>query len=324
MKPLSSYLRSTGICYSRLVIRTLIFCCGLALCGRAPAQEPEVDPADLIQSASEFLQENVDDSVWEALGVDAGRAQQFLVDLQRQFEATYVFDLAALREPAAEILPLLEQYEETEPFAIWLKTRLDYFEVARKLRSALPPAETNAVRLPNPSPQTERKAWIDVTQERPTPPLAFKQVAQLKKIFADERVPPELVWLAEVESSFDPKARSPFGAAGLFQLMPVTARSLNLSVGLLRDERFHPEKNARAAAQYLRQLYARFGDWRLTLAAYNAGESRVAALLKKHNARTFDEIAHRLPAETQMYVPKVEAVLKKREGRSLADLKMPK
>ncbi|MEO6034501.1 MAG: lytic transglycosylase domain-containing protein, partial [Verrucomicrobiota bacterium] len=154
--------------------------------------------------------------------------------------------------------------------------------------------------------------------------LAFRQVAQLKKIFAAERVPVELVWLAEVESSFDPKARSPVGAVGLFQLMPVTARSLDLSVGLLQDERLNPEKSSRAAAHYLRQLYTRFGDWRLALAAYNAGETRVAALLKKQNARTFDQIANRLPAETQMYVPKIEAVVRKREGRSLADLKLPK
>ncbi|MEO6184259.1 MAG: transglycosylase SLT domain-containing protein, partial [Verrucomicrobiota bacterium] len=84
------------------------------------------------------------------------------------------------------------------------------------------------------------------------------------------------------------------------------------------------EKNARAAAHYLRQLRNRFGDWRLALAAYNAGEGRVAELLRKQKARTFDEIAHRLPAETQMYVPKVEATIRKREGRTLADLKMPR
>lgn len=304
--------------------RLMIFFCGFVLCGETWAQEQEIDPAQLIQSADQFLRENVDDSVLEALGVDAGRAHQFLADLERQFQGTYVYDLAAMREPAAQILPLLEQYEETAPFAAWLKTRLDYLEVATKFRKALTPKGTNLARLPNPSPQLERKAWIEVIEDRPMPPLAFPQVARLKKIFAAESVPQELVWLAEVESSFDPKARSPVGAAGLFQLMPATARSLDLSVGLLHDERLQPEKNARAAAHYLRQLYTRFGDWRLALAAYNAGESRVAALLKKHSARTFDEIASRLPAETQMYVPKIEAVLRKREGRSLSDLKMPK
>ncbi len=128
--------------------------------------------------------------------------------------------------------------------------------------------------------------------------------------------------MAEVESSFNPKARSPVGAAGLFQLMPATAKQNGLSL-FPRDERLQPEKNARAAAQYLKYLHGRFGDWRLALAAYNAGEGRVQRLLQKHKARTFDRIATRLPAETQMYVPKIEATLLRREGLSLAALKGP-
>ena len=184
--------------------------------------------------------------------------------------------------------------------------------------------KTNVTRLPSPTPQTQRRAWVTVVEQRPVPPVANKYVSSLKKIFTEERVPSQLVWVAEVESSFNPKARSPVGAAGLFQLMPATARSLDLSVGLLRDERTNPEKSGRAAAKYLRYLHDRFGDWRLALAAYNAGEGRVGDLLKRHKAKTFDEISHRLPTETQMYVPKVEAVIKKREGIALADLRRGK
>ena len=288
--------------------------------------EITIETTELIDSAEQLLRENVDEEVLLSLGVDTEQAQNFLVELRKRFEGTYVYDLAALRETATQLLPVLEQFEESAPYASWLKTHLDYFEVAEKLRKEASRGVTNKVPLllAAPSAKTERKAWIEVIEERPMPPLAFKQVTQLKKIFVAERVPPELVWLAEVESSFDAKARSPAGAAGLFQLMPATARSLNLSVGLLRDERLHPEKNARAAAHYLRQLYGRFGDWRLTLAAYNAGEGRVGNLLKKHKAKTFDAIANHLPSETQMYVPKVEAVMRKREGRALVDLKMPK
>ena len=104
--------------------------------------------------------------------------------------------------------------------------------------------------------------------------------------------------------------------------MPTTARTFKLSARP-QDERLQPEKNARAAAQYLRSLHSRFGDWRLALAAYNAGETRVNNLLKQYNSRTFDAIAQRLPAETQMFVPKVEATLREREGRALVDLKSP-
>jgi membrane-bound lytic murein transglycosylase D len=174
--------------------------------------------------------------------------------------------------------------------------------------------------LPNPSPQAESSVWVRQIRERPLPPLARDCVPRLKEIFAAEKLPPELVWVAEVESSFDPAARSPSGAVGMFQLMPGTARSLNLSLRP-SDERLQTEKSARAAARHLRRLYGRFGDWRLALAAYNAGEGRVGELLQKQKARTFEAIAGRLPAETQFYVPKVEATLREREGVTLAELK---
>jgi membrane-bound lytic murein transglycosylase D len=164
---------------------------------------------------------------------------------------------------------------------------------------------------------------MKTVEPRPVPPAAAKYLSRLKRIFTEERVLPELVWIAEVESSFEARARSPARAAGMFQLMPVTARGLDLSVGSFRDERMDAEKSARAAARYLRQLHRHFNDWRLTLAAYNAGESRVAALLKQHKARTFDEIAGALPLETQMFVPKVEATIRKREGVTLKDFKIP-
>jgi membrane-bound lytic murein transglycosylase D len=91
----------------------------------------------------------------------------------------------------------------------------------------------------------------------------------------------------------------------------------------LPDDRTDPEKSARAAARHLRHLHDRFGDWSLALAAYNAGESRVDGLLKKSRVRSYQAIADRLPAETQMYVPKCEAALRKREGIALNDLKRP-
>jgi membrane-bound lytic murein transglycosylase D len=131
--------------------------------------------------------------------------------------------------------------------------------------------------------------------------------------------PPEMVWIAEVESGFNPRARSPVGAAGMFQLMPDTARSLGLSLRP-RDQRLDEKPSAKAAATYLRNLALRFHDWRLAVAAYNAGESRVHDLLQRHRAKSYDAIAENLPAETQLYVPKVEAVVKRREGVAIEDL----
>jgi membrane-bound lytic murein transglycosylase D len=110
---------------------------------------------------------------------------------------------------------------------------------------------------------------------------------------------------------------------GLFQLMPETAKSLGLLLTPW-DQRFQPEKNGRAAAQYLKHLHETFGDWRLSVAAYNGGEGLVNRLLEKRAAHSYDEIAGDLPTETQMYVPKVEATILRREGVALQRLKTPK
>lgn len=300
-----------------LSVANMIFC--LVLPFSIHAQDNFL-PADLLQQADEWLNENIDPAALDALGVDKDRVQKFFAEVQKGLQGTYVYDLGALRETARQIQPVLERFEETEPYALWLKSHFDYFEVSERLRKEAAVKSTNAMRLPNPSPQLQRSTWVKVVEERPSA-APNKQLARLKQIFTEERVPPELVWIAEVESSFDARARSPVGAAGMFQLMPATARSLDLSVGFLRDDRLHPEKSARAAARYLRQLRQRFGDWRLALAAYNAGEGRVGALLKKHKGRTYDDINQYLPVETQMYVPKIEATLRKRERVTLSQLR---
>jgi membrane-bound lytic murein transglycosylase D len=101
--------------------------------------------------------------------------------------------------------------------------------------------------------------------------------------------------------------------------MPDTAKRFGLRTWPL-DQRLDPEPSARAAATYLGLLHEKFKDWRLALAAYNAGEGTVQNLLKRHKANSYDAIASHLPAETQMFVPKVEATLQKREGMTLSEL----
>ena len=138
---------------------------------------------------------------------------------------------------------------------------------------------------------------------------------RLRAAFVTEGVAPELAWLAEAESSLNPAARSPVGAKGLFQFMPDTAKAMGLGT-FLPDERSDPDKSARAAARYLKLLHGKFGEWPLALAAYNAGEGRVARLLAARRTKSFAGIADALPAETRMYVPKVCALVALRTGVS--------
>src|SRR5205085_1193163 len=121
---------------------------------------------------------------------------------QQQFRENYVIDLAAWRQSARAIVPVMEQYKETEPYALWLKSRLDYLDVAEELRKARPPASSRpGETLPpraNPPAQTEREVWIRKTAERPWPERAKPYMNLLRPVFVEEKVPPELIWVAEV------------------------------------------------------------------------------------------------------------------------------
>lgn len=303
--------------------------CFLALVATSAAvtrAQDEVTLDDALEQGRQWMEENLDESVVQAVDqIDLDEVKRVLRQVQERLGGEYVLDLAAIREAATGLVPLLEKDESTAPFADWLRSRLDYLEVAEDIRAESPPPEPKPGEpppaRPNPPAERERRAWQKKVEKRPTPKGADALARQLRPVFAAEKVPGELVWLAEVESSFNPKAKSPVGAAGLFQLMPATARTMGLSLFPF-DERLDPEKSARAAAKYLKYLYGRFKGWRLALAAYNCGEGRLRRLLDQHGAKTFDAVSPHLPAETQMYVPKIEAVIRRREDKDLASLKL--
>ena len=85
--------------------------------------------------------------------------------------------------------------------------------------------------------------------------------------------------------------------------MPDTAELMGLALSP-RDERLDPEKNGRSSAQYLKYLFEKFHDWRLALAAYNAGEGTVHRLLEKHKTRSYDAIAQDIACRNSDAAPK--------------------
>jgi membrane-bound lytic murein transglycosylase D len=132
-------------------------------------------------------------------------------------------------------------------------------------------------------------------------------------------LPEELAWVAAVESGFDPRAVSPAGAVGLWQLMPATGASYGLEASAWHDERRSVARSTTAAVTHLRDLYERFGRWDLALAAYNYGAQGVADAIERAaavlppEARTegigLAELAsvRAVPKETASYVPLVTA-----------------
>lgn len=155
------------------------------------------------------------------------------------------------------------------------------------------------------------------TQSPPVFPLSLRdnedqnRFPTLTSILREKGLPASLLGVAEVESGFNPRALSPQGARGLWQLMPETARRYGLVVERQIDERIDPVKSTFAAAEYMKDLYARFGDWPLALAAYNAGEDRVERALRRVGTRDFWTLRQQgvLPDETLRYVPAVLARL---------------
>lgn len=139
----------------------------------------------------------------------------------------------------------------------------------------------------------------------------------MERALRDAGLPEDLVWVAAVESSFDPRAVSAAGAAGLWQLLPSTARHYGLSISPWLDERRSPERATKAAVTMLRDLYERFGRWDLALAAYNLGHDGLLRAMDRAAAQRgvragpvdLAELAESgaIPEETANYVPKVVA-----------------
>ena len=136
--------------------------------------------------------------------------------------------------------------------------------------------------------------------------------APAQEIFIRKRLPKDLIYVALVESGFSPDASSHANAVGMWQIVPQTGSRFGLAHNKWVDERRHPMKAAKAAANYLSLLYNQFGSWSLALAAYNAGENAVQGALDKSGLKTFWDLMENgyLPAETRDYVPKVFAAVK--------------
>ncbi len=140
--------------------------------------------------------------------------------------------------------------------------------------------------------------------------LLFKRANRIfpiiEPILKREGVPDDMKYLAVIESSLDPRAISPAGAAGLWQFMASTGKSYGLEVSSQVDERYHIEKSTVAACQYLKEAYRQYGSWSTAALSYNGGKGRITTELREQQTNNALELW--LVNETTRYYYRMLAI----------------
>jgi membrane-bound lytic murein transglycosylase D len=132
----------------------------------------------------------------------------------------------------------------------------------------------------------------------------------IQRVFQEEGIPQDLIYLAQAESGFHPLALSRARARGMWQFMASRGVGYGLRRNWWVDDRQDPERSTKAAARHLKDLYKQFGDWYLAMAAYNSGPGNVQQAVKRTGYADFWELYKRdvLPKETKNYVPIILAM----------------
>lgn len=132
-----------------------------------------------------------------------------------------------------------------------------------------------------------------------------KFLGKIKELFKEEEVPEDLAYLPLIESEFKVKAKSRANAKGIWQFIDRTGKLYSLEYNWWLDEKYDFVKSTRAAAKHLKDLYNRYNDWYLALAAYNAGAGKIDRAISKTGKADFWEIAmtRHIKTETKNYVP---------------------
>ena len=130
------------------------------------------------------------------------------------------------------------------------------------------------------------------------------------KILREEGVPEELIFLAQAESGFTPRAMSRARCVGVWQFAAFRGKEYGLNQTPATDDRMDPELATRAAARHLHDLYNHFGDWYLAMAAYNCGPGCVDQAIQRTGYADFWQLRRMnvLPRETANYVPAILAM----------------
>jgi membrane-bound lytic murein transglycosylase D len=287
-----------------------------------PIAAPKPDPVDALIARAEQQyqhgQANYQAGHLEAAKTDFDSAFDLLLQgpievhaderLEREFdkivEAVNSLEMVALKqgdgftEQVSEPAPIDEANEVTFPVDPEVKARAEA-ELANT-RSDLPLIINDQVASFINYFSTKGHGTIANSMTR-----AGRYREMITRIFREEGIPQDLIYLAQAESGFHPLALSHVGARGMWQFMASRASGYGLQRNWWVDDRQDPEKATRAAARHLKDLYNQFGDWYLAMAAYNSGPGTVQHAVQRTGYADFWELYRRnvLPAETRNYVP---------------------
>jgi len=233
--------------------------------------------------------------------------------LQEMIDDIYRYDAGELgaSEPPAEAAsasdarPLEELLEMTFPVDPSLRNKVH--EQIQATVSQLPLEESDAVvSYINYFSSPRGKATLEAGLRR-----SGRYKPMIQRILAEEGLPQELIFLAQAESGFVPRAISNKACVGLWQFIKYRGEEYGLSVSAAVDERMDPEKATRAAARHLRDLYEHLGDWYLAMAAYDCGPGCVDRAVARTGYADFWSLRRLnvLPKETANYVPVILAMI---------------
>ncbi len=262
------------------LVRLLFWLCALWLSGCASTVTP---PQGSAQAAADYTLSG------------SGRASTQGTDPDMPGLHSPVYPSEGLRPLTSLQLDGLKVHALTPPADIWERIRRGF---------AMPDLQNDLV--------ADREQWYATRpdyMQRMTE-RGSKYLFYIVEEVERRRMPSELALLPFIESAFNPQAVSSAQAAGMWQFMPATGRTFDLRQNMFRDDRRDVLASTRAALDYLQKLYDMFGDWHLALAAYNWGEGSVGrAIAKNKNAglnTAYTDL--KMPAETKLYVPKLQAV----------------